>query len=45
VRLERDPDLAGSSHKRATALLAAIAASSAKTDLLIAQLRPLIELP
>lgn len=45
MRLERDPDLAGSGHKRATALLAAIATSSAKTDLLIAQLRPLVELP
>jgi len=43
-RIERDPDSApGNARERATALLAAIATASAKTDLLIAQLRPLIE--
>ena len=42
-RLDRDPDMAaGSARDRATALLAAIATASAKTDALAAQLRPLI---
>lgn len=41
-RLDRDPDMAGSARDRATALLAAIATASAKTDALAAQLLPLI---
>lgn len=43
VRLQRDEGIADSDRVRASALLAAIAAASAKTDLLVEQLRPLIE--